>query len=258
MGNEVIKNAKKNNSFAVVLAGRPYHNDPFVSHNISKMFVKNGISVLTVDCLEELNKTDLKNAIVEITNNFHTRMLSSAVITAKDPALEYVQIVSFGCGHDAILSDEIIRIMTETGKKPPLILKVDESDASGALGIRTQSFSETVKIRRKQKPYYYKELSEPSPAKFYKKDKKTKTLLIPNISAEVSKLLCAILEKENFKVKSIPVGSTEQIKLGKKYVHNDICFPAQMVIGELIGELQKGNYKHDEVAVRNGKIPMRL
>ena len=248
-GKKVIEKARRDHTFAVVLSGRPYHNDFFINHNISKVFVKKGISVLTVDCLENLNKVDLKNTIAEITNNFHTRMLESAMIAAKDPALEYTQIVSFGCGHDAILSDEIIRIMQDTGKKPPLILKVDESDAQGALNIRIESFIETIKIRRKLKPYYYKPLGEPSPAKFFKKDKKTRTLLIPNISPEVSKLLCGILKKNNFKVKAIPLGGTEEIKLGKKYVHNDICFPAQMVIGELIGELKKGNYDHSEVAV---------
>ena len=248
-GKEAIKRAEENNFFAIVLAGRPYHNDPFINHNISKIFVKKGISVLTADCLEDLNKVDLKNTRAEITNNFHTRMLSSAMIAAKNPALEYVQIVSFGCGHDAILSDEIIRIMQETGKKPPLILKVDESDATGALNIRIESFIETIKIRRKMKPAYYMPLGEPSPAKFFKKDKKTRTVLLPNISPEVSKLLKSILEKNNFKVKTIELGGTEQIKLGKKYVHNDICFPAQMVIGELIGELKRGNYKQDEVAV---------
>ncbi len=85
----------------------------------------------------------------------------------------------------------------------------------------------------------YESLTEPSPAKFYRKDKKVRTILVPNISVEVSKILEGILEKENFKVKRIPIGSTEEIKLGKKYVHNDICFPAQMVIGELIAELKR-------------------
>lgn len=255
MGSEIIEKAAKENKFAVVLAGRPYHTDPFVSHNISKMFTGKGIPVLTVDCLKDLNNIDLRNVIPEITNNFHTRMLSAAMIAAKTPQLEYAQIVSFGCGHDAILSDEIIRIMTESGKKPPLILKVDESDASGSLGIRTQSFIETVKIRRKNEELAkktfgsYEKLSEPSPVKFYKKDKKVRTLLVPNISAEASKILAAILEKENFIVKTIPIGSTKQIRYGKKYVHNDICFPCQMVIGELLAELIEGGYKQDEVAV---------
>ena len=239
----------------MVLAGRPYHTDSLVSHDISRLFAEKGISVLPVDSLPGNSDRDLQNTRIEITNNFHTRMLEGAVSVAENEALEYVQLVSFGCGHDAVLSDEIIRIMTEGADKPPLILKVDESDASGSLGIRIESFVESVKIRRRLKVQNGNnksatcEIPEPSKTKFYKKDKKIRTLLIPNISEEVSTLLCGILEKENFIVKSIPVGGTEQIKLGKKYVHNDICFPCQMVIGELISALQKGNYSQDEVAV---------
>lgn len=255
MSDAAIEDARKHKKFAVVLAARPYHTDPFVSKNISHMLVKKGISVVPVDGLSKLNEQVLSNTRAEITNNFHTRMLSAAMVAAKTPELEYVQIVSFGCGHDAILSDEIIRIMNESGHKPPLILKVDESDASGALAIRIQSFIRSVEIRRNIKDeqfikrHEYEPLPEPSPAKFYKKDKKVRTILVPNISVEVSKILEGIFEKENFKVKRIPIGSTEEIKLGKRYVHNDICFPAQMVIGELIAELKRGNYKHDEVAV---------
>ncbi len=254
-GEEVIRQARENGTYAVVLAGRPYHTDPFICHDIFKKFKERGIPVLTVDSLPHLSEQELKNTKIEITNNFHTRMLEAAMIAAKDSALEYVQIVSFGCGHDAILSDEIIRILSESGKKSPLILKVDESDASGSLGIRIQSFIETIEIKRKKEAQRENrmpqtlELAEPSPVKFYKKDKKKRVLLVPNISKEVSTLLCGILEKENFIVKSIPIGGQKQVSLGKKYVHNDICFPAQMVIGELIGELMEGNYKQDEVAV---------
>ncbi|MCC8139801.1 MAG: acyl-CoA dehydratase activase [Lachnospiraceae bacterium] len=251
-GQEILDAVHENNSYAVVLAGRPYHGDPFVCHDIYRRFEESGVPVLTLDSLPGLSEQDLHNTVVEITNNFHTRMLEGAMLAAKDPALEYVQIVSFGCGHDAILSDEITRILHEMGHKPPLILKVDESDAAGSLGIRIRSFLETIAIRRRNLSALSRAidaLPEPSPAKFHKADRKTRTLLIPNISREVSVLLCGICAKEGYIVKSVPVGGTEEIRLGKRYVHNDICFPAQMVIGELIGELQKGNYRQDEVAV---------
>ncbi|MCD8019880.1 MAG: acyl-CoA dehydratase activase-related protein [Clostridiales bacterium] len=268
---KIIKNARKKQEFVIVLAGRPYHSDSFVSHDISKMFTEKGISVIPVDSLPGLKEADLKNTRIEITNNFHTRMLAGALLAAQEDTLEYVQIVSFGCGHDAVLSDEITRILSEVGHKSPLILKVDESEASGSLGIRVQSFIETIAIRRKnrrvlldrkepgmrklrgKKELLYdqkeRQLPQPSPAKFYKKDMKIRTLLIPNISAEVSTLLDGILEKEHLKVKTLPVGGKEQIRLGKKYVHNDICFPCQMVIGELLSELIHGDYNQDEVAV---------
>ncbi len=253
-GEIVLNQAKKENTYAVVVAGRPYQSDSFVNHRISKNFTQKGISVLTVDSLPHLNEVDLHRTTIEITNNFHTRMLAGAMIAAQEPALEYVQIVSFGCGHDAILSDEIVRIMAECGNKIPLILKVDESEAKGALNIRTQSFLETVEARRKRRNQeearaMIHELSEPSPVKFRKEDKKRRTILVPNISAEFSQILYGTLRKEGFTVKTVPLGGPEEMKLGKKYVHNDICFPAQMVIGELIRALQEGDYKQDEVAV---------
>ncbi|MCD7746662.1 MAG: acyl-CoA dehydratase activase [Lachnospiraceae bacterium] len=281
-GSEIIRRAREAGTYAVVLAGRPYHTDPFICHDLSRRFTGRGVPVLTVDSLPGLSEQDLKNTRIEITNDFHTRMLEGAMVAAKDPALEYVQIVSFGCGHDAILSDEITRILAECGNKSPLILKVDESDATGSLGIRIQSFLETIAIKRRNECVrecmehtetrsaslrpaescdryvenavrkagaFEGKLSEPSPAKFRKDDRKRRTILVPNISKEVSVLLSAIMEKENYTVKILPIGGPEQIALGKKYVHNDICFPCQMVIGELISELQRGNYRQDEVAV---------
>ena len=260
----IIAETKAAGGYAVVLAGRPYHTDSFVSHDISRMFTSKGISVLTVDSLKEIRSEQLGNTRVEITNNFHTRMLAGALTTAKNPVLEYVQIVSFGCGHDAVLSDEIVRIMNEVGEKPPLILKVDESEASGSLRIRVQSFLESIRIRRglpgtfpeiggdekkENADCVIRELETAFPAKFYPKDRKKRLLIIPNISEEVAILLNGIIEKEGFVCKTIPIGGVEQIHIGKKYSHNDICFPAQMVIGELIDELQKGKHNQDEVAV---------
>ena len=72
------------------------------------------------------------------------------MLAAENPHLEYVQLVSFGCGHDAYLSDEIIRMMKEISGKVPLILKVDESDIQGPLGIRVRSFVETVSMKREK------------------------------------------------------------------------------------------------------------
>ena len=254
-GKRVIADTGKAGGFAVVLAGRPYHTDPLINHDLSGMFTRRGIPVLTVDSLPGLEKADLRRSRVEITNDFHARMLSGAMVTAEQPCLEYVQIVSFGCGHDAILSDEIIRLLGEGSGKPPLILKVDESEAAGSLGIRVQSFIETVQLRRSaQAEQAACRLPEPYAVKYRKEDRKLRTVLVPNISAPVSTLLTALMDREGIRAVRLPVGGVEQIRVGKKYTHNDICFPCQMVIGELIDALQKGNYPEDSVAVGMAKL----
>lgn len=134
------------------------------------MFTKAGIPVLTADSLPEVNCTDLHRSRIDVVNNYHARMLSSAILAAQSENLEYVQVVSFGCGHDAYLSDEIVRMMKEISGKTPLILKVDESDIQGPLGIRVRSFLETVEMGREKKLVHeVKPLAEPYPVKFTKK-----------------------------------------------------------------------------------------
>ncbi|MFR3921084.1 MAG: acyl-CoA dehydratase activase-related protein [Dysosmobacter welbionis] len=235
--------------------GTALSHGPLINHDLSGMFTRRGIPVLTVDSLPGLEKADLRRSRVEITNDFHARMLSGAMVTAEQPCLEYVQIVSFGCGHDAILSDEIIRLLGEGSGKPPLILKVDESEAAGSLGIRVQSFIETVQLRRSaQAEQAACRLPEPYAVKYREEDRKLRTVLVPNISAPVSTLLTALMDREGSRAVRLPVGGVEQIRVGKKYTHNDICFPCQMVIGELIDALQKGNYPEDSVAVGMAKL----
>ena len=249
-GQEILDDVEEKDSFAVVLASRPYQNDTLVNHDLSKMFIKAGIAVLTADSLPEVNKTQLSKSRIDIVNNYHARMLSSAILAAQSEHLEYVQLVSFGCGHDAYLSDEITRMMKEISGKTPLILKVDESDNQGPLGIRVRSFLETVKMgREKQKKLNVHELQEPYAVKFTKQDKKEKIALVPNTSHAFCRIMTAALKGQGIRAVSLDIGREDAIRLGKRYVHNDICFPAQVVIGEALAALESGKYNGKDVAV---------
>ena len=84
-----------------------------MNHRLPELFCKLGISVLPPDAVPHIEDVDLSASLIDVVNNFHARMLASAVIAAESPNLEYVQLVSFGCGHDAYLSDEIARLMRE-------------------------------------------------------------------------------------------------------------------------------------------------
>ena len=253
-GQKIIDKVTAEGSFAVVLAGRPYHTDALVSHDLSRVFTKQYIPVLTVDSLPNLNDVNLRYTRAEVTNNFHTRMLAGALLAAKSPVLEYVQIVSFGCGHDAILSDEIIRIMNETSGKSPLILKLDEGGAANSLNIRVKSFIETITERREKKgKSTFNDLPDAFTVKFNKEDLDMRTVLIPNVSVAFCKLLSGVLRKQGLRAVPLSLGENIQIQIGKKYVHNDTCFPAQMVIGEAISALQSGKYPLDKVAIGMAK-----
>lgn len=298
-GAEVLAQVRKEDRYAIVLAGRPYHNDTLVNHELPNFFTDMGIPVITADSVPGVNDVVLDNSLIDIVNNFHARMLSSAVIAAQSSHMEYVQIVSFGCGHDAYLSDEIIRLMKEVGPKIPLVLKVDESDIHGPLGIRTRSFVETIERRRAQSNAAElgvsgtnlkqalesseaseasfsnadsenlaaleqandeqvaretgAKLSDPYPQKFDKKAVEERVVLVPNTSHAFSRIMSAVFAKQGLRTVSLPIGRERAIYLGKKYVHNDICFPAQIVIGEALEALESGEYDLDHVAVATGK-----
>ena len=257
-GREVLEGVEKDGGYAVVLAARPYQTDELVNHGLPGMLVQAGVPVLTADSVPGVREVDLSASRIDVVNNFHERMLGSAVIAARDPRLEYVQLVSFGCGHDAYLSDEIVRLMHEIGDKAPLVLKLDESDATGPLGIRVRSFVETVRERRTREraaaaPPAPRPLEDPYPVKFERGDEKVYEVIVPNTSHAFSRLMAAAVSRQGLRAVPLELGRERAIELGKRYVHNDICFPAQIVIGEVLAELERGGHDPDRTAVMMAK-----
>ncbi|MCX7786442.1 MAG: acyl-CoA dehydratase activase [Spirochaetes bacterium] len=244
---------KDPNSFAVIISGRPYHADPLIHHGLTSLFTSQGIPVLSALFLPRLSEIDLQSVRMETYNPYHTRMLEAALFAARHPNLELVQLVSFGCGHDAIISDEMARILKETSGKELLVLKLDEGEARGPLNIRIKSFVETIRAKRRNRIQKgepvnnFKPLSPPFPVQYLKSDRKRRTILIPNLSPAFSYMTGRILEEQGFSVKVLDVADRNAIELGKRYVHNDICFPAQVNIGEILAELQRGHLHPKEV-----------
>lgn len=272
-GQEVIEQARAEGKFAVVVASRPYQNDPLINHGLPDLIAAQGIPVLTVDSLPELDQIDLDASRLDIVNNYHARMLRGALYAASSDCLEYIQLVSFGCGHDAYLSDEIIRLMKGASAKTPLVVKLDEGDVRGPLEIRVRSFLETVMARRKQAETFQPvnpndpswqgggsaqtsiepSANDPYPVKFRAEDRSVKTVLVPNTSHAFGRLMSAVFAKQGLRTVALPLGRERASVLGKRYVHNDICYPAQMVIGEVLEALERGQYDPDTTAVGMAK-----
>ena len=253
-GKRVLEEVERDGTYAVVLASRPYQNDTLVNHELPDLFTGLGIPVITADALPTVEDGALSKSTLDVVNNYHARMLSSAILAARNPHLEYVQIVSFGCGHDAYLSDEIIRMMRDISGKVPLILKLDESDVQGPLRIRVRSFVETLSMRQDARSIpLVQELKEPYPVKYTKAHRKEKIVLVPNTSHAFCRVMSAAMKLQGLRAEPLDIGREEAIRLGKWYVHNDICFPAQIVIGEALAALKSGKYDDKEVAIGMGK-----
>ena len=259
LGEAALAEARAAGGYAVVIASRPYHNDPLVNHGLPKLFAERGIPVLTPDAVPGVLDVDLSNSRIDIVNNYHARMLSCAVIASSTPELELVQMGSFGCGHDAYLTDEIARMMAEMGTKVPMMIKLDESDVAGPMGIRVRSYIESVNRRRAEERaegatvHVVHPLSDPYKVKYTKRDRKEKVALIPNTSHAFCRLMTAAMRNQGVRAEPLEIGREEAIRLGKRYVHNDICFPAQIVIGESLAALESGKYDPHDVAMVTGK-----
>ncbi len=251
-GQKILDDVKAKNTFAVVIAGRPYHADTLINHNVASHFTAMGIPVITTESLPGVYDQNIPPATrMEIKNSFHMRMLGATMIAANDPSIELVQIVSFGCGHDSILTDEMNRMLHTKSSKELLMLKLDEGDARGPVSIRVKSFIETVKSRREAqlapKTNSNEVLFDPP---FTKQDKQKRTILIPNLSHPFSILASEYFNGLGFNTITLPLANKRAIELGKKFVHNDICFPAQVNIGENLLWLEEHpEIKQEDMAI---------
>ncbi|MGG7212017.1 acyl-CoA dehydratase activase [Clostridium nigeriense] len=143
-GEEAINYARENNMLMVVLAGRPYHVDKEINHGIDRMMNSLSLVILTEDSIP----FDHNNVNVNILNQwtYQARLFNAAKYIVKNNDMQLVQLVSFGCGTDAITADEIKGILEENGKIYTQ-LKIDETNNLGAAKIRIRSMVEAIKNR---------------------------------------------------------------------------------------------------------------
>ena len=135
-GEEIIKKARERKMPIIVLAGRPYHIDPEINHGIQKRRTGLGLAVITEDSVSHLADTPELTVLNQWT--YHSRLYRAAKYVTTQPDMQLVQLVSFGCGIDAITTDEV-RSILESGGKLYTQLKIDEINNLGAAKIRLRS-----------------------------------------------------------------------------------------------------------------------
>ena len=147
-GAEIIAKARQEHKRIVVLAGRPYHVDPEVNHGIDKLIVRQGAAVVTEDSVSHLMDKFPTSVLNQWT--YHSRLYAAAKYCTTQPDMDLVQLVSFGCGLDAITTDETREILQEGGKLYTQ-LKIDEITNLGAVNIRLRSLFAALDERAEDK-----------------------------------------------------------------------------------------------------------
>ena len=138
---EIVRQARAAGKTILVLAGRPYHIDPEINHGIHKLISSLGMAVITEDSIAGLAHTPELQALNQWT--YHSRMYRAAQYVTTQPDFQLVQLVSFGCGIDAITTDEVRRILEQSGKLYTQ-LKIDEISNLGAAKIRLRSLKAAI------------------------------------------------------------------------------------------------------------------
>lgn len=247
-GEEVFAMLQQKNQLGIVLSGRPYHLDPEINHGIADVITQEGFHVLTEDSIAHLG--DVKNLRVVNQWVYHSRLYGAARVVAKSKNLELVQLNSFGCGLDAVTTDQVEEIMKQAGKLYT-VLKIDEGSNLGAIRIRLRSLKAAVKEREKRQ-FVPVQTTEEHPDKivFTKEMRKRHTILLPLLSPiHQFGLMDVAFQASGYDVVTLPMEGTQPIDVGLKYVNNDACYPAIISIGQLIEALQSGQYDLENTSV---------
>ncbi|KFI63877.1 acyl-CoA dehydratase activase-related protein [Bifidobacterium cuniculi] len=303
---------KEHGCRGIVLAGRPYHVDPEVNHGIPETICSLGMVVLSEDSISWMDPTakpDLtaflaageqdpraRNADgfrhvedrkvtmpLRVTNQwaYHARLYQAADVVAHYPGLELVQLNSFGCGLDAITTDQVAEILADKADVYTM-LKIDEVTNLGAAKIRLRSLKAAIEERERNRGGFRRTGSEaPTPgrqvmldavmpdnpharkhreqtatlshyakrAPFAKGMKKTHTIVAPQMSPIHFRLVEAAVRASGYKFDVLETADKQDVETGLKYVNNDACYPAIMTVGQLVEAIKSGRYDPDTTAL---------
>ena len=245
-GREVLDYMEKNHCHGIVLSGRPYHVDPEINHGIPEMINSFGVAVLTEDSVSEFGTVD-RPTIVMDQWMYHSRLYKAASFVSTRSDLDLVQLNSFGCGLDAVTTDQVSDILTKQNKVYT-VLKIDEVNNLGAARIRIRSLLAAVKERERKNILPKAADTAHHRVVFTEEMRKDYTILVPQMSPIHFDILEPALASCGYHLEILP--STEKcLDYGLKYVNNDACYPSLLVVGQFMEALLSGKYDLNRVAL---------
>ncbi len=246
-GEEVLAYLEETGKQGIVLAGRPYHLDPEINHGLPEIINSLGMAVLTEDAVAHLGKAERPLRVIDQWM-YHSRLYAAASFVTTQSQLELVQLNSFGCGLDAITSDQVQEILSSRGKIYT-VLKIDEGNNLGAAKIRIRSLMAVIGRREK---YGLRKEKAPCSQKrivFTEEMKKNHTILCPQMAPMHFEFLQEVFKTDGYNIELLPSVQKHAVDSGVKYVNNDACYPAIIVIGQLLEALQSGKYDLNHTSV---------
>ncbi len=247
-GARVLREMETAGEYGVVLAGRPYHADPEINHGIPELIASAGLTVFTEDSLPIDFEPQRPLRVVDQWV-YHSRLYSAAEFVSKRDDLELIQLNSFGCGLDAVTTDQLSELLDKCGKLYT-VLKIDEVNNLGAVRIRIRSLIAAMRMRRDKgvkaapAPLEYKRVE-------YTEDmqKAGYTIIAPQMSPIHFELLSPVFRKHGYNMVILDNDNRTAIDTGLKYVNNDACFPSITVVGQIMEAVLSGRYDTSRLAI---------
>ena len=247
-GEKALKYIKDNDLKGIVLAGRPYHVDPEINHGIDSLITTLGLAVITGDSISHKSVAKFPLRVVNQWA-YHSRLYAAADFVGKNENLELVQLNSFGCGVDAVTTDQVNEILASYNKMYTLI-KIDEVNNLGAIKIRLRSLLASMNKRIKESK---NALSDGNYAitklPFTKENRKNYTILMPQMSPVHFDILEAAMLSSGYNFELLKDCDEETVETGLKFVNNDACYPSLLVTGQMIKALESGKYDPNKTAL---------
>ncbi len=246
-GEEVLSWMEENHKRGIVLAGRPYHVDPEINHGIPELITSYDIAVLTEDSVSHLGKPQ-RPLLVSDQWMYHSRLYSAAAFVRTRDDLDLIQLNSFGCGLDAVTTDQVNDILSGSGKIYTC-LKIDEVNNLGAARIRIRSLLSALAVREKKHQTRTIRPTDIHKVQFTEEMRKDYTILCPQMSPIHFDLLEAAFCACGYHLEVLANDNRQAIDLGLKYVNNDACYPSLVVVGQIMDALCSGKYDLHKTAV---------
>ena len=246
-GEKALAFMKENHRHGIVLAGRPYHIDPEINHGIPELINTYGMVVLSEDSVSHLQPIE-RPIRVNDQWMYHTRLYAAANFVKTREDLDLIQLNSFGCGLDAVTTDEVHEILQRSNKLYTC-LKIDEVNNLGAARIRVRSLIAAIGDRERHGITAHVQPSSIEKAVFTEEMRERYTILCPQMSPMHFNIAVHAVNACGYNAVVLDNDNRSSIDKGLKYVNNDACYPSLIVVGQIMDALESGKYDLNKVAV---------
>ncbi len=246
-GEETIQYLQETGKRGIVLAGRPYHIDPEIHHGIPELITGYDMAVLTEDSICHLAAPE-RPLIVSDQWMYHSRLYAAASYVRLTDNLDLIQLNSFGCGLDAVTTDQVNDILSGSDKIYTC-LKIDEVNNLGAARIRIRSLISALRVRERQETKRTIQPTNIQKVSFTEEMRKDYTILCPQMSPIHFELMETAINSCGYHLEVLPNDNKHAVDTGLKYVNNDACYPSLIVVGQIMEALLSGKYDLNKTAV---------